>query len=100
MDSAEEAESLPDDDALVILVALHVVEGSFGDGEYVRGHLQAIASSVGVEDGFCVDTEITERIDTDEDMANVRLSDDEQGSHGQVVIRIFPGVRSVCGDCH
>jgi hypothetical protein len=76
---AEGAESLPDDDTLVVLVALHVVEGSFGDGEYVRGHLQAIASSVGVEHGLGVDAEITEGIDTDKDMANVRLWDDEQG---------------------
>jgi hypothetical protein len=82
VDCAEAAESIPDDNTLVILVALHVVEGSFGDSKYVRGHLQAIASTVGVEDGFCVDAEITEGIDADKDMTNVRLSDDEQGSHG------------------
>jgi len=55
------------------MVALHVVEGGFSDGEDVGGHFQAIAATVRVEDGVCVDAKITEGVDADQDMSNVRL---------------------------
>jgi hypothetical protein len=37
----EDGEKQPDDDALIVFVALHIVEGRLGDGKHMRRHLSS-----------------------------------------------------------
>lgn len=49
----------------------------FGNRKYMRGHFQSIFPTVGAEDLLCVDSEITERVDGNQNWADVRLLKDE-----------------------
>lgn len=82
-----------DDDTLVLLVAVHMVVGWFSNSKNMRGHLnivlvsvpvcvlisgsmhylQQVLSSIAGQHILCVDAQISERIDTDEYMPNIRL---------------------------
>lgn len=44
--------------ALVLLVGVHVVVGRFSDGEYVRGHFESVLAAVRGEDVRGVDAEV------------------------------------------
>jgi len=63
-----------DDDALIFFVALHVVVRGLGDCEDVWRHLQAILASVAVENGICIDPQVSKGIDGNQHMANVCLT--------------------------
>ncbi len=62
-----------DDNALILLVCVHVVVSTFGDGKDVWCHLETVLASIGLEDVFGVDTEIAERVDRDEYIADVGI---------------------------
>jgi len=61
------------DDALVLLVAVHVVIGRLGDGEYVRWDFKSVLAAIGRQDSWGIDAKISEWVDGDQHMGNVRL---------------------------
>ena len=60
-----------DDNTLVVPICLHVIVSRLGDGENVRGHLEAVLALVGLEDLVGVDAEVAKGVDGDQDMADV-----------------------------
>ena len=62
-----------DNDALILLVALHVVIRRLSRRKDMRGHLKSILALVGVEDRIRIDAQIAKGIHRDQHMADISV---------------------------
>lgn len=73
------------------MVGFHIVVGGFGDGKNVWGHLETITPSIRIQHSISVDAQVSERVDRNQHMADVRVYLSMLEPFLQVVVYGFVG---------